>query len=398
MENVERKPLLSVIIPIYNVEPYLSRCLESVLNQSYDNLEVICVNDGSTDNSDSIANQYALNDSRVKVISKENGGLVSARKAGIEQASGKYATYVDSDDWIEQGMYETLMELIIRYNADLVTSGIIRDYGSHTIIEGESVPPCYYDKNTLIEIRKRLINTECFFERGISVAVWNKIYRSDLLKECQREVDNQISIGEDVAVVYPYIFNIESVVISGKNYYHYCIRENSVMGKKKSNETESVNLMLNYIESKFQSRYSFVSNLEMQFEFLYTYFKLLRETELIINYSNEILYPFGQIAPDSSIIIYGKGRFGKELLKLLETKNEFKVVGLGDKKEGKDTLSLDEISCLQYDKIIIAILIADIADEVEKSLLAKGIPQNKIMRIDAQLIKKTASIMENSDV
>lgn len=385
MKNTEIRPLLSVIIPVYNVEPYLSRCLESVLCQSYDNLEVICVDDGSTDNSGNIADQYALIDSRIKVIHKENGGLVSARKAGAELITGKYATYVDSDDWIEEEMYETLMELIIRYDADLVTSGIIRDYGSHTIIEKETLPPLYYGKDTLAKIQEKLINTERFFERGISVAVWNKIYRSDLLKTYQRMVDNRINAGEDVAIVYPYILSMESVVVSGKNYYHYCIREGSVMEKR--NETESVDLMLDYIKSKFQERYSFIQNLEIQFKILYIYFKLLNDVASIINYNNGILYPFGRIAENSSVIVFGAGRFGEELLKLLDRKYKFKIVGWADKKERDGIISPGKILSLQYDKVIIAILIADIADEIEKNLLAMGMDENKIMRIDALLIK-----------
>ena len=101
--------MLSVIIPVYNTEAYLKRCLDSVLGQTYKNIEVICVNDGSTDNSLQILKDYEKKDKRVLVIDKENGGVVSARKAGIKAASGEYCTYVDSDDWIEPNMYESIL-------------------------------------------------------------------------------------------------------------------------------------------------------------------------------------------------------------------------------------------------------------------------------------------------
>lgn len=388
MKGIELKPLLSVVIPIYNVEPYLSRCLESVLNQSYVNLEVICVDDGSTDQSGSIADRYAARDNRIRVLHKGNGGLVSARKAGLEQATGRYATYVDSDDWIEQGMYEDLMEMMLGHEADLVTSDVIRDYGSHIVIEKETVPPNYYGEDILAEVQKRFISTERFFERGISGAVWNKIYRSDILRECQREIDDRISVGEDVALVYSYVLNIETMVVSGRHYYHYCMRNDSVMGRRTASETKSVTLMLDYVKVLFQRKCEVVPNLEIQFDFLYAYFQLLKETESIVQYRNGILYPFGEIAENSSVIVYGTGRFGEALLKLLENRSELKVVGWGDGKKQEGMVGADEIMHLQYDKIIIAILIADIADAVEQELVARGIPQSKIMRIDVMLIRE----------
>ena len=100
--------MISVIIPIYNVEKYLTKCIESVINQTYKNLEIILVNDGSTDNSKEIIDKYSSIDSRIKVINKKNGGLSDARNVGIELAKGEYITFLDSDDWIELNMYEKL--------------------------------------------------------------------------------------------------------------------------------------------------------------------------------------------------------------------------------------------------------------------------------------------------
>ena len=107
---MNKEPLLSVVVPVYNVEPYLERCIQSILNQTYKNLEVILVDDGSTDKSGSVCDEYVLQDDRVKVIHKKNGGLVSARKAGAAIATGSYITAVDSDDWIESNMFEEMMK------------------------------------------------------------------------------------------------------------------------------------------------------------------------------------------------------------------------------------------------------------------------------------------------
>ena len=283
-------------------------------------------------------------------------------------------------------MYENLMALIIEYDADLVTSGIIRDYGTHTVLEAESALPQYYHDGALRKMQERLISTERFFERTVSVAVLNKIYRSDLLRKYQRRVDDRISIGEDVAVVYPYILSADSMVVSGENYYHYCIRDNSIMSSRKINEISSVDVMLGYLRSEFRREYNVIENAETQFEFLYLYFKLLREAESIITYGNGILYPFGELERFSRVVVYGAGRFGRELLKILKGKYEFEIVGWADKQVKEEVIASDKILDLSFDKVIIAILIADIADEVEHNLLVMGIPKDKIMRIDPLLI------------
>ena len=110
---------ITVIVPVYNVEHYLDKCLDSVIKQTYKNIEIIVVNDGSTDNSGEICQEYAQKDNRIVYIEKENGGLSDARNAGLDQMTGSYVTFVDSDDWIEQDYVETLYQKITEYQADI---------------------------------------------------------------------------------------------------------------------------------------------------------------------------------------------------------------------------------------------------------------------------------------
>ena len=119
------KPLISVIVPVYNVEQYLPKCIDSILAQTYENLEIILVEDGTKDSSGVICDEYAAKDARIRVIHKENGGLSSARNAGMEIARGEYFGFVDSDDWIEPEMYENLMALAQKYDADVFVKGYI---------------------------------------------------------------------------------------------------------------------------------------------------------------------------------------------------------------------------------------------------------------------------------
>ena len=121
---MNQNPRISVIVPVYNVEQYLPRCVESILAQTYENLEILLVDDGTKDNSGAICDAYARQDARVKAIHKKNGGLSSARNAGIDAATGEYLSFVDSDDWIEPDMYEKMMALMEKYGVRLVCAGM----------------------------------------------------------------------------------------------------------------------------------------------------------------------------------------------------------------------------------------------------------------------------------
>ena len=130
---------VSVVIPVYNTAEYLPQCLESVMNQTLREIEIICVNDGSTDDSPHILAEYALKDERIRIIHKENGGLVAARKTGVLAAAGKYVAFVDSDDWIEADMYEHLYQTAEGHQVDMVTCGFFLE-GNYTTIHMDTVP------------------------------------------------------------------------------------------------------------------------------------------------------------------------------------------------------------------------------------------------------------------
>ena len=170
-----KQPLISVIIPVYGVEKYISQCLESVINQTYKNLEIIVVNDGTKDRSADIAKEYAAKDSRIKVYDFENGGLSVARNRGLEIATGEYISYLDSDDWLDTKMYETLLEAAMKNDADMVKCGIIETNG---VTE---------DKITFRDIK--IINNEQnkafenYFNGMLWTLAWNGLYKNELAKK-----------------------------------------------------------------------------------------------------------------------------------------------------------------------------------------------------------------------
>lgn len=383
---LKKSELLSVVIPVYNVAPYLQRCLDSVCCQSYENLEIICVNDGSTDNSLSILQENADKDSRIHIISKENGGLVSARKTGLLQASGQFVTYVDSDDWIEQGMYKDLVALAVREDADIVTSGDIRDYVTHTIKESEYERVGVYREEGLLQLKSELIETDCFFRKNLSIHLYDKIFKTCYLKKYQLRIDNQISVGEDAAVVYPALLHANCCVVSGKNYYHYCLRDNSIMGIYRSNDLKSVNIMLNQLKEDFEEVSSQIPNALKQFQLFYAYVLLLRNAEAIIKYNNNFLYPFGRIEQGAKVIIYGAGKFGSELRLFFERIKIFEVVAILDKVPKDGVIHPKELKNIEYDVIVIAALIFDVIENIKEELHEYGVRTEEMLWVDARTI------------
>ena len=157
-------PLLSVIVPAYNVESYLEQCVDSILKQTFTDFELILVDDGSPDRCPQICDSYAKKDTRVQVIHKENGGLVSARKAGLIASMGTYVTYVDGDDWIEPDMYEVLLTAAIGQEADMVVSGLLHDDGKQTTPVRCNLPAGVYKNERLKELYAKALYTGRFFD------------------------------------------------------------------------------------------------------------------------------------------------------------------------------------------------------------------------------------------
>lgn len=212
------EPLISVIVPIYNVEKYLDKCVQSIVNQTYKNLEIILVDDGSPDNCCQLCDDWAKRDSRIKVIHKENGGVSSARNVALDAANGDYVGFVDGDDYIEPVMYEKLLSCAMANNADIVVCN-----NSNETEDAEQLSLAFYKENVFCEE-----NVVLEFIRSIefdSTSTCNKLFR----KEITSRFDKEIIIGED------YLFNYYSVKQCSKLYvisdvlYHYVFHNKSAM-------------------------------------------------------------------------------------------------------------------------------------------------------------------------
>ncbi len=216
---MRRETLLSVIIPVYNVEEYLVKCVESILGQTYRNLEVILVDDGSKDGSGRICDELAAKDPRVRVIHQENGGLSKARNAGIEAANGEYLTFVDSDDWIEADAYEHLLNLMDKYQVKLVCGGNF-DVDGGTGEKTLGLTPAKEEVITTEEMVARM-----FLWQGCDSSACDKIYHRSLL-ETFRYPEGRVC--EDVAVTYKIVLSTDRAAMSDRPFYNYYHRPGSI--------------------------------------------------------------------------------------------------------------------------------------------------------------------------
>lgn len=210
--------LISVIVPIYKVEKYLRKCIESILSQTYTNLEIILVDDGSPDKCGEICDEYEKKDSRIKVIHKKNGGLSDARNAGLDIMAGNYVAFVDSDDWIEPQMYEHLLAKLHYFHADISIGGVSCDLDDNGIINTEKIVS--YDSAPFSEGNVKTMHR--FFTT--SWAAWDKLYDADLFRDIRYPVGE---INEDEAIVLQLLSKCTRVCYTNEVFYHYMRRPSS---------------------------------------------------------------------------------------------------------------------------------------------------------------------------
>lgn len=223
-------PFLSVIVPIYGVEDYLEECIGSILSQTYQNLEILLIDDGAKGREPQICDSYAEKDSRVKVIHKKNAGLVAARKTGLENATSEYVAFVDGDDYIAPDYYEKMMKWAITEDPDLVAAAFSRVINHQRIIEPQGIEDGIYEGTSLQIVFDNMNNYGCQLSiPGIWATTCSKVYRTNKLRELAQGIPNHIRLGEDAAITYPYILKSRKIVVDNTIHgYHYRDVENSM--------------------------------------------------------------------------------------------------------------------------------------------------------------------------
>ncbi len=218
---MDRQPLISIIVPVYKVEKYLDKCVSSIVNQTYQNLEIILVDDGSPDSCGAMCDAWAAKDSRIRVIHKENGGLSDARNAGLAVANGEYVSFVDSDDWVSWGFIENLWNAIEQTGSDISTCLIIPVY------EGEHVDPRHCPGE--IECIQAEEALSRLIEDKLRQVVWNKLYKREVIADI---LFAKGKLHEDEFWSYQIIGNARRIAITDAPGYYYLQRGESIMGSK----------------------------------------------------------------------------------------------------------------------------------------------------------------------
>lgn len=217
--------MISIIVPVYNVEKYLDKCINSILEQTYKDFELILIDDGSTDTSGKICDDYSEKDNRIKAIHKENSGLSSARNMGIDMAKGDYIGFIDSDDYISEDMYESLYNDIKKYNADISICSYkeIYDYQQPKNIMYEKNIEVYEGVNILEQLYRS--------DRVKFIVAWNKLYKKDIFNNLRYE---EGKIHEDELIIHKILFKAKRVTYNSNEMYYYLQRYGSIMQKEYS--------------------------------------------------------------------------------------------------------------------------------------------------------------------
>lgn len=382
---------VSVVVPVYNTERYLHRCLESLRNQTLKDLEIILVDDGSEDFSGDICDKYAAEDARIHVIHKANGGLVSARQTGLSAATGEYVGFVDSDDWIEPDMYRTLYETAEYHGADIVAEGIIDEIGNVSR-ERRNLPPggTYNTVEKKEKLYKSMISCQNFFCLGIQPYLCNKLIRRELAFLHMTKIPQSIRVGEDAAAVYPMLVQANIIAVSDTAYYHYCHRNTSIMLGIRQEEREYKNAMLlhSFLEKTFRELEVYEVTQEQLRR--YTINNLLTRAygKCAVLDRKNILFPFMDVCQGDTIIIYGAGAFGKAVYQYTAFCEGLKVKAWIDERAadyqrlGLDVQILEDVDIVTSDKIVIAVLSESVYWQIREKLMIKGILSEQIKWIN----------------
>lgn len=262
---MENKELISVIVPVYNVENYLRYSINSILNQTYKNLEIILVNDGSTDKSGEICNEYKEIDDRIKVIHKQNGGLADVRNTGITNANGMYIGFVDSDDYIHPSFFEELYNMVTGNNADIAECDFIRINiddvdNSKNIIEAENAKKEIVTNTETNNEALELLYGPRLKPYIKKVVVWNKLYKKQLFDNIKFPVGR---LHEDEFTTFKVLNNAKTIISTNKIFHGYIQTKNSIMRKEIKQKRITDNLEA-YIESSEYFKEHNNINIEMK--------------------------------------------------------------------------------------------------------------------------------------
>lgn len=278
---------VSVIVAIYNVGEYLEQCIESIINQTYNNLDIILVDDGSTDIGPTICDKFQQRDDRITVIHKKNEGCVYARRDGVIKATGEYVLFVDGDDWLDKSYIKNLYEKIVSTDSDVVVDSFLMSFPDSEHKKRSCYSPGVYKGDKLSDLKKYIIYSGKYFEFGINPALWNKLFKRQKLLKHQARISQWISLGEDFALSVPYMMEADTItIIDSDAYYHYRQSANSMVNAYNPKLNESVDILINDLDNNY---YLKPYDVQLRYYYSWIFISCLNNAYMSSNRSNEAI-------------------------------------------------------------------------------------------------------------
>lgn len=381
--------LISIIVPIYNIEQYISKCINSIICQTYNNIEIILVDDGSTDMSGIICDEFAKNDLRIKVLHKNNEGLVRARKSGLSIAKGEYIGFVDGDDYIEPDMYEKLLEFASKNKADMVHTG----YESL----GALFLPCS-ESEIILNAENRIFLFEKYVlgikEKTIlSPSIWSKLFAADLIKKCYEQVPDDCCYGEDFICLGYCFLECKKIVLRQRAFYHYVIRNDSITHIHVIDRISKES----YLYRKFYEilrKYNVEEYLEEKIKeyFGHVIWNLAREMNKDSIFIQNYLFPDINMLKGKRIVLYGAGKVGRDYYTQICRYPECHIMLWVDKNYGDyhfpfyEVKEVSNIKQDNYDMILIAVNDKNTAIQIKNELIENRVDEGKIIWTEPQSV------------
>lgn len=376
-----QKDLVSVLVPAYNASSTIKKCVESIIDQSYQNIEIIIVDDGSTDDTGIICDDFASKDRRIRVIHKKNGGLVNARKTGIKSARGKFIGFVDADDYVEPQFYKRLYEIISSEDVDFVHAGYYKNgvyYGSE-----ESFVVRINDTNRLSVLCDFLdsgVN-----DNHISPSIWSKLFKSEACKRLYLELNDDACFGEDLIFLCNCLMGVNSFYVLNEAYYHYEYSNESMSHKKDAKQLANEIKLYNDVSCitqvfKGNEKYDRAMRNFLLYHTLIGLESISYRSDLTLNY----YYPQIERLFNKKIILYGAGRVGVDYYKQIRLYRQCNLVlwvDINYKDIKKDYSSVESPQCIittEYDLVVLAIKSDKQRKEAKEELLRIGVEEMKI--------------------
>lgn len=373
---------ISIIVPAFNAEKYIEKCLNSIVNQSYKELEIIVIDDGSHDSTADICRNFINCSKKFTLIEQNNMGTVAARKRGLEVASGELVGFVDADDWVEPDMYQELYDVWANNSfPDIVTSGMVFEKNEDITNHFDGIDAGLYNRDYIENIiSKGFIKKTDDFDFRILTSVCPKLIKKTVALESIKKIDEQVNIGEDGLFVAFLLSQANSILVTKKLYYHYIVKEGTQNSAFSCETYKRLLHLKNCVDSKLGNS-AYEENMKMQIsEYVKGY--LINITKELFNIdidNSTFVFPYEKIKPYSRVIIYGAGRVGKQYYQQLTRGNYAQIVAWTDKNADSMRIysdlfmNLDESLKRGFDYIVIAINDLTIHDEVKKTLVDRGV-------------------------